>query len=82
MMIKNINKANDVVIDLEPASRSHSLPPISVKKVLTATNPGQLAIFVSSLSINGKECEGYGFKILNCKSFILNPNSSRKIEIA
>ncbi|XP_031564277.1 transmembrane protein 131-like [Actinia tenebrosa] len=62
--------------------RSRAQPLLSVKKVLTATNPGQLAIFVSSLSIDGYECEGYGFKILNCKSFILNPNSSRKIEIA
>ncbi|XP_032238964.2 transmembrane protein 131 isoform X2 [Nematostella vectensis] len=62
--------------------RTRTLAPISVKKVLTATNPGQLAIQVNSISISGYECEGYGFKVLNCKSFILNPNTSRRIEIA
>ena len=66
---------------LEAAPRSRSLPSLSVMKTLTATNPGQLAVFISSLSINGYECEGYGFKIMNCKSFVLKPNTSRKIEI-
>lgn len=66
---------------LEEAPRSRSLPSLSVMKTLTATNPGQLAVFISSLSINGYECEGYGFKIMNCKSFVLKPNTSRKIEI-
>lgn len=27
-------------------------------------------------------CEGYGFKVLNCGSFSLEPNATRKIEIA
>ena len=66
---------------LEEAPRSRSLLSLSVMKTLTATNPGQLAVFISSLSINGYECEGYGFKIMNCKSFVLKPNTSRKIEI-
>lgn len=66
---------------LEEAPRSRSLPSLSVMKTLTAINPGQLAVFISSLSINGYECEGYGFKIMNCKSFVLKPNTSRKIEI-
>lgn len=63
------------------APPSRSLPSLSVMKTVTATNPGQLAVFISSLLINGYECEGYGFKIINCKSFILKPNTSRKIEI-
>ena len=71
-----------IILSSESVPRSHTLPPLSVKKILTAVNPGQLAIFVSSLSINGYECEGYGFKVMNCKSFILKPNTSRKIEIA
>ena len=71
----------DNCFSLEEAPRSRSLPSLSVMKTLTAINPGQLAVFISSLSINGYECEGYGFKIMNCKSFVLKPNTSRKIEI-
>ena len=76
-----LNYSLDFVFCLEAAPRSRSLPSLSVMKTVTATNHGQLAMFISSLSINGYECEGFGFKIMNCKSFILKPNTSRKIEI-
>ena len=63
------------------APRGRPLSSLSVMKTVTATNPGQLAVFISSLRVSGYECGGYGFKIMNCKSFILKSNASRKIEI-
>lgn len=38
-------------------------------------------MFISFFSINGYECEGFGFKIMNCKFFIFKLNILRKIEI-
>lgn len=38
-------------------------------------------MFISLFSINGYECEGYGFKIMNCKLFIFKLNILCKIEI-
>lgn len=54
---------------------------LTVKKTVLATNPGQLATQVTSFSIDGYECEGYGFKVLNCQSLNLKPTTSVKIDI-
>jgi len=47
-----------------------------------ARNTGELPIEIYGFKINGLSCEGYGFKVLNCASFKLNPNTTKKIEIA
>jgi len=47
-----------------------------------AKNTGELPIEIYGFKINGLSCEGYGFKVLNCASFKLNPNTTKKIEIA
>lgn len=47
-----------------------------------ARNTGELPIEVYDFYINGLQCEGYGFKVLNCAPFKLNPNATKKIEIA
>ncbi|XP_057312609.1 transmembrane protein 131-like isoform X2 [Hydractinia symbiolongicarpus] len=56
-------------------------PSFTVKRSFTATNVGQLPVHVVSMSINNYECEGFGFRILNCESFILMPNDTRKIDV-
>lgn len=76
-----LNPVRVFVIVVGAAPRGRPLSSLSVMKTVTATNPGQLAVFISSLRVSGYECGGYGFKIMNCKSFILKPNASRKIEI-
>uniref|UniRef100_A0A0C9S2V7 TMEM131 protein n=1 Tax=Fopius arisanus TaxID=64838 RepID=A0A0C9S2V7_9HYME len=63
-------------------ARKNTLPNLTVKRSFTARNTGELPIDVYGFSISGIACEGYGFKVLNCESFKLNPNSTRKIEIA
>lgn len=55
---------------------------LTVKRTFTARNMGDVPIFVNQFFINGLPCEGYGFKVLNCNSFALKPNNTRKIDIA
>lgn len=53
-----------------------------MKRSFTARNVGDLPIYVHGFSVNGLECEGYGFAVLNCAPFLLPPNSTRKVDIA
>ncbi|XP_015119275.1 transmembrane protein 131 homolog isoform X2 [Diachasma alloeum] len=62
--------------------RKNSLPNLTVIRSFTARNTGELPIDIYGFSISGIACEGYGFKVINCQSFKLNPNSTKKIEIA
>lgn len=63
-------------------NRKNPSPNLTVKRSFTARNTGDVTITITSFSINGFPCEGYGFKVLNCIPFELPPNSTRKIDIA
>ncbi|XP_047422764.1 transmembrane protein 131-like isoform X2 [Sciurus carolinensis] len=54
---------------------------LSITKNFKVENIGPLPITVSSLKINGYNCQGYGFEVLDCHQFSLNPNASRDISI-
>ena len=56
-------------------------PNFTVRKPFTAKNSGQLPFYVQGFSINNSPCEGYGFKVLECEGFELQPNASKKVEI-
>ncbi|CAG9762867.1 unnamed protein product [Ceutorhynchus assimilis] len=58
------------------------LPDLTVKESFWARNLGEIPVQVNSFSINGFWCEGFGFKVLDCESFTLLPNCSKKIELA
>lgn len=62
--------------------RRSPTPNLTVKRSFTARNTGELPIDIHGFYINGLYCEGYGFKVLNCAPFKLNPNATKKIEIA
>ena len=63
--------------------QTKSIPPnFTVKRTFTARNTGELPFYVHGFYINDVRCEGYGFKILDCRGFELHPNTSRKIDIA
>ena len=66
---------------VESTPKARVYPSFTVKGSFTATNVGQLPVEVASMNINNYECEGYGFRILNCEPFTLMPNSSKKIDI-
>ncbi|XP_005400982.2 PREDICTED: transmembrane protein 131-like, partial [Chinchilla lanigera] len=54
---------------------------LSITKNFKVENIGPLPVTVSSLKINGYNCQGYGFEVLDCHQFSLNPNTSRDISI-
>ncbi|XP_076231606.1 transmembrane protein 131 isoform X2 [Calliopsis andreniformis] len=62
--------------------KRNPVPNLTVKRSFMARNTGELPIEVYNFYINGLKCEGYGFKVLNCAPFKLNPNATKKIEIA
>ncbi|PNF21398.1 hypothetical protein B7P43_G15334 [Cryptotermes secundus] len=62
--------------------RKFPVPNLTVKRSFTARNTGDLPIHVRGFYINGLPCEGFGFRILNCVTFHLPQNGTRKIDIA
>ncbi|XP_059231061.1 transmembrane protein 131-like isoform X2 [Mustela nigripes] len=54
---------------------------LSITKNFKVENIGPLPITVTSLKINGYNCQGYGFEVLDCRQFSLAPNTSRDISI-
>uniref|UniRef100_A0A8C2RB41 Transmembrane protein 131-like n=1 Tax=Capra hircus TaxID=9925 RepID=A0A8C2RB41_CAPHI len=54
---------------------------LSITKNFKVENIGPLPITVTSLKINGYNCQGYGFEVLDCHQFSLGPNASRDISI-
>ncbi|XP_026827483.1 transmembrane protein 131 isoform X2 [Ooceraea biroi] len=57
-------------------------PTLTVKRSFLARNTGELPIEIYGFEINGLPCEGYGFQVLNCSSFKLDSNATKKIEVA
>ncbi|XP_058814919.1 transmembrane protein 131 homolog [Topomyia yanbarensis] len=55
---------------------------IQTMRSFTAKNYGEVPIAVSGIRVEDILCEGYGFKVLDCSPFELQPNASKKIEIA
>ncbi|XP_064610189.1 transmembrane protein 131-like isoform X2 [Liolophura sinensis] len=59
-----------------------TMPLFTVRRTFTIRNTGELPFYVHGFAINDSPCEGYGFKVLECQGFDLQPNTSRKIDIA
>lgn len=68
--------------DCEPNQKRYAPPNLTVKRSFTARNNGEFDISIASFFINDFECEGHGFKVLNCEPFVLPPNATKKINIA
>ncbi|KAM6268048.1 transmembrane protein 131-like isoform 2-T2 [Spheniscus humboldti] len=54
---------------------------LSITKNFKVENIGPIPITISSMKINGYNCQGYGFEVLDCQEFFLAQNSSREISI-
>ncbi|XP_078068966.1 transmembrane protein 131-like isoform X1 [Mustelus asterias] len=54
---------------------------LTIRKNFKIENIGPLKVTVISMSINGYKCQGFGFQILKCESFVLEANSSHEISI-
>ncbi|XP_063809389.1 transmembrane protein 131 isoform X2 [Pseudophryne corroboree] len=59
----------------------HREPNFTLRRTFKFENTGQLQVTVKSMEISGYPCEGYGFKILNCQEFALDPNATKEIVI-
>ncbi|XP_076799383.1 transmembrane protein 131-like isoform X1 [Clavelina lepadiformis] len=57
-------------------------PNFTVRKSFTAKNPGLMPLQILYFMIDNYPCEGYGFRILDCEAFYLQPNATRDIIIA
>ena len=64
------------------SNKGHGLPNLTVKRPFTARNTGQVPLWVTGFDVDGKACEGFGFKVLDCEPFLLAANDSKKINIA
>ncbi|KAM7345383.1 transmembrane protein 131 [Cochliomyia hominivorax] len=63
-------------------TEQYIVPQIISRRVFTARNSGELPIRIDGFWIDDQPCQGYGFQILDCSSFVLLANSSKKIEIS
>lgn len=57
-------------------------PLFAIRKSFKVENAGELPLTVMSMNINGYTCQGYGFEVLQCRSFSLEHNTSSEITIA
>ncbi|XP_042280375.1 transmembrane protein 131-like isoform X2 [Thunnus maccoyii] len=57
-------------------------PLFAIKKSFKVENAGELPLTVMSMNINGYKCQGFGFEVLQCRSFSLDHNTSSEITIA
>nr|XP_015200139.1 PREDICTED: transmembrane protein 131-like isoform X3 [Lepisosteus oculatus] len=57
-------------------------PLFAIRKSFKVENAGELPLTVMSMNINGYKCQGFGFEVLECRSFQLDYNSSSEINIA
>ncbi|XP_050520988.1 transmembrane protein 131 [Daktulosphaira vitifoliae] len=67
------------MIDLMCSKNKTFLP--SETRIFLIKNPGKHAVKVTSMTINSVLCSGYGFRILDCRKFIILPNQTREISV-
>ena len=60
----------------------YSSPVLSVKRSFRLKNTGLTPIWFAGFDVEGVPCEGYGFKVLNCEGFNLEPSGTKDIDIA
>ncbi|XP_054644536.1 transmembrane protein 131 isoform X2 [Dunckerocampus dactyliophorus] len=66
--------------DCTEKTRVHE-PNFTMKRTFRVENMGLLPITVRSMEINGQACKAFGFKVLNCEGFTLQPNASKDLVI-
>lgn len=76
---KSVSVWTYLISGLEDKDQNHP-PNLTVKRSFTARNTGVLPLTITDFSINGQQCQGYGFRILNCQPFHLPANSSKKVK--
>lgn len=55
---------------------------LTVKRSFIIRNSGEVELWITSISISGTQCADRGFRVLNCKPFIIAPNQTYELDIA
>ena len=66
----------------ETKKSRYSQPLLTVRRQFKIKNSGLTSVYVRGFDIEGSECEGYGFRVLNCDGFSLAPDEQRDVDIA
>ncbi|XP_072040458.1 transmembrane protein 131-like isoform X2 [Amphiura filiformis] len=71
------------LVDCDRSSPKARVPPnFTVKRTLSLKNTGQLPLAIHKFQINGCDCEGFGFRVLQCRPIELQPNETKRLDIA
>ncbi|XP_061130168.1 transmembrane protein 131-like isoform X3 [Syngnathus typhle] len=62
--------------------RGDNKPLFAIRKSFKVENAGELPLTVTSMNVNGYKCQGFGFEVLQCRSFSLERNGSAEITVA
>lgn len=54
----------------------------TVRQTFLAENDGELPVELYDFYIGDTPCQSYGFRVVNCSSFTIQPNESHRIEVA
>uniref|UniRef100_A0A4W4ETS7 Transmembrane 131 like n=2 Tax=Electrophorus electricus TaxID=8005 RepID=A0A4W4ETS7_ELEEL len=77
------NVPQSTLMECRDGLRSHTNKPLfAIQKSFKVENAGELPLTVMSMNINGYKCQGFGFEVLQCRSFSVDYNSSSEITIA
>ncbi|KAI4901851.1 hypothetical protein NFI96_034598, partial [Prochilodus magdalenae] len=77
------NVPQSTLMECRDGLRSHTNKPLfAIQKSFKVENAGELPLTVMSMNINGYKCQGFGFEVLQCRSFSIDYNSSSEITIA
>ncbi|KAF7686899.1 hypothetical protein HF521_015292 [Silurus meridionalis] len=77
------NVPQSTLMECRDGLRNHlSKPLFAIQKSFKVENAGELPLTVMSMNINGYKCQGFGFEVLQCRSFRIDYNSSSEITIA
>ncbi|XP_029949693.1 transmembrane protein 131-like isoform X2 [Salarias fasciatus] len=75
------NVPQSTLMDCRDGLRTNK-PLFAIRKSFKVENAGELPLTVMSMNINGYKCQGFGFEVLQCRSFSLEHNGSSEITIA
>ncbi|XP_063074444.1 transmembrane protein 131-like isoform X2 [Engraulis encrasicolus] len=75
------NVPQSTLMECRDGVRSNK-PLFAIRKSFKVENAGELPLTVMSMNINGYKCQGFGFEVLQCRSFTLDYNTSSEITIA
>ncbi|XP_061626572.1 transmembrane protein 131-like isoform X1 [Phyllopteryx taeniolatus] len=76
------NVPQSTLMECRDGLRGNNKPLFAIHKSFKVENAGELPLTVTSMNVNGYKCQGFGFEVLQCRSFSLDHNASSEITVA